>query len=160
MQEECYRLRSSHEELRRNCWVIFQDTFDRTSTTIPSARSFREELDAIKQQQHVHLNNNHHDTSLQAAVQLLSEYCVVWEDHSQQLQSQINQQQTQIKKLRDSNQSQVKELQSFFKENESAWMNERQELHEELQSMKRQLDESQTTIVFTKNGILHTSIKV
>jgi hypothetical protein len=143
MQDECYRIRSSHEELRRNCWATLQDTFERSSSTLPSARCFRDELDSIRQQPHIHLTHNH-DTSLHAAVQLLSEYCAVWEDHSQQLQSHINQQQNKFKNLRDGNHSQVQELQTLLQQNENAWQTERQELQLQLQSFKRQLDESQT----------------
>ena len=134
-QEECYRIRSSQEEVRRKCFSLIQEALERPtlSGNDQPRRAFRTDLETVRQQ----------DMGLVPAVQLLSEFSAVLEETCQDLQEKVREQEEQIQRTHDGDHLQSKELDSLLKEKEQAWFLEKQDLLKQVQRLEYQLETSQ-----------------
>lgn len=134
-QEECYRIRSSQEEVRRKCFSVIQEALERPtlSGNDQPRRAFRTDLETVRQQ----------DMGLVPAVQLLSGFSAVLEETCQELQEKVRQQEEHIQRTHDGDHLQSKELDTRLKEKEQAWLLERKELQKQVQRLEYQLEMSQ-----------------
>jgi PH domain len=134
-QEECYRIRSSHEEVRRKSFSVIQEALERPTNgeTAQHRRAFRTDLETVRQQ----------GMGLVPAVQLLSDFCAVLEDSCQHLAEKVKEQEESIQRVHDGDHLQSKELDSLLKEKEKAWLLEKQELQKQVSQLENQLNLSQ-----------------
>jgi hypothetical protein len=134
--EECYRIRSSQEEVRRKCFALIQEALERGTTVGRNAqprRSFRTDLETVRQQ----------DMGLVPAVQLISDFCAVLEESCTSLQEQVNDREQQLRSAQDGDHLQSKELDSLLKQKEITWLSEKEELQKQVQRLEKQLQVSQ-----------------
>jgi predicted nucleic acid-binding Zn-ribbon protein len=134
-QEECYRIRSSQEEVRRKCFSLIQEALERPTLggTAQPRRAFRTDLETVRQQ----------DMGLVPAVQLLSDFCAVLEESCQELNEKVQEQEERIQRVHDGDHLQSKELDTLLKQKEQEWLLEKQNLQREIQRLEHQLQISQ-----------------
>jgi hypothetical protein len=108
-QEDLYRVRSQHEDTRRSCLRLVQDTLERSEGTVPAKRAYRTDLETIQAQ----------DLGILAAVQLLCDYTRVLEETCRDSGETISNLEERLEQKQEGDHSKVTQLEEeidFLKE--------------------------------------------
>jgi hypothetical protein len=133
-QEELYRVRSSMEDMRRNCWRLVQDTLERTDSGGGAAKkAYRTDLETIQAQ----------DLGLLAAVQLLCDYTRVLEETVSDCTEKTNKLEHQLEQAHEGDESRVKELEQEMEQLRQETSQQQAQLQSQLETLQQKYIQSQ-----------------
>jgi hypothetical protein len=138
-EEECYRIRSNQEEVRRSCFRLIEEALERvdvSATYSQSRRAFRTDLETVRQQ----------DMGLVPAVQLLCEFCAVLEEQCHELSERVKETEEQVRRARDGDDRHKEELDILLKTREREWTAEREAMQHKIDRLEKQLQSSKISL--------------
>jgi hypothetical protein len=134
-QEECYKVRSAAEEVRRTCFGLVQEALERNSSDASpyneARKAYRQDLETAR------------EMGLLPAVQLLGEYTRVLEETCLEQYTQTQELEKQIRNSTDNDATYVKSVQETLSCKEQEWMAEKKALEQQVASMQQALLNSQ-----------------
>ena len=136
-QDDMYRTRSEHEEVRRQCARLIQEALERESSSeFPLAqtrRAYRTDLETVRQQ----------DMGISSAVQLLCDYTSVLEDSCTDMNQKLERQNDLLQKSQVGGSRQKKELDALLQAKEREWKVEKETYQHQIERLEQQLAASQ-----------------
>ena len=139
-EEECYRVRSQQEEVRRSCLKLIHETLEReTANEQPFAharRAYRTDLETIR----------HQDMGLAPAVQLVCDYTSVLEVACCDLRNNVERLEEQQRESQAGDTQKLRELEEVLKEKELNWCSEKERLEQQVETLQDRLKQSQKNL--------------
>lgn len=142
-QQELYRVRSQHEDVRRNCWRLAEDAFflEEMESHHPITQQCRADL-KLKMER-IRLQ----DMGVMALVQLLTEYAQGLERTTRELHRENNELRSELERAGQSDQRAVQELQERLQRMEqehvtqtAQWKAQNDQLQNQLHEARKELD--------------------
>jgi septal ring factor EnvC (AmiA/AmiB activator) len=137
-QEECYKVRSAAEEVRRTGFRLVREALERnasTTATFNEARkAYRQDLETAR------------EMGLVPAVQLLGEYTRVLEETCLEQYTKMQELEKQMRNSTDNDATYVKSLQETLSSKEQEWMAEKKALEQQVATMQQALQNSQKSL--------------
>ena len=144
-QEECYKVRSAAEEVRRTCFGLVQEALERNSSdTSPyneARKAYRQDLETAR------------EMGLVPAIQLLGEYTRVLEETCLEQYNKTQELEKQMRNSTDNDASYVKSLQETFTCKEQEWMAEKKALEQRVATMQQALVDCQKSLEDAKQEL-------
>lgn len=147
-EEECYRVRSQQEEVRRAALKLIQETLERDASSehplAQARRAYRTDLETVR----------HQDMGVTPAIQLLCDYTAVLEVACSDLSQKVDQTKEQLRRSHDGDSQQAQQLEQLLETKERTWSEEKERLEMQVKGLQHKLLQSQKSLKDTQQDLV------
>ena len=147
-QEELYQVRSQSEDIRRTCWTMVEEVFDKKSL-VPK-EDFRANLDRARRQ----------DMGVATAVQLLRDYTNSVSNKCNELVERNQELEIDLKQVGQSDQQRVDELQAELEALQKTYQSEKRQWELQVETLTVKQEQSQKELQDVQKELSSTRMEM